>query len=280
MILTSLFLLTRLLYIVCPGKSSDIHKFGFAGIIYECSKNVKNYRGDGMLFGMVGISLCGFLFLYLKVMGTGAFPEPLDRDRETELFARCRQGDSEARRELIEHNLRLVAHIIKKNYTSCKDQEDLLSVGTIGLIKAIDTFNPDNGTRFATYAGKCMQNEILMYFRSRKRVSCEASINDAIEFDKDGNPMTYLDILCVDDDIIDKIDIKCKGELAMKGIRVCLTARERDIIIARYGLSGEKPITQREVAKNLGISRSYVSRLEKSAIEKLREFMERPGNFL
>ena len=232
-------------------------------------KVIATAGGEAMQYNRVEI--CGVNTAKLKV---------LKEKEKMELLKEMSEGSSKAREDLIQGNLRLVLSVVQRFTNRGENPDDLFQVGCIGLIKAIDTFNPDNGTRFATYAGKCMQNEILMYFRSRKRVSCEASINDAIEFDKDGNPMTYLDILCVDDDIIDKIDIKCKGELAIKGIRVCLTARERDIIIARYGLSGEKPITQREVAKNLGISRSYVSRLEKSAIEKLREFMERPGNFL
>lgn len=233
-----------------------------------------------MLFEPIGITLTGFVFLYLKVMGSNAFPPPLPPDKEKELFIRCHEGDSEARSELIEHNLRLVAHIIKKYYTGCKDQEDLLSIGTIGLIKAIDTFNPDNGTKFATYAGKCLQNEILMHFRSQKKLMSETSINDAIEYDKDGNPLTYMDIICVEDDIIDKIELKSKSELAFKAIKVCLSSRERDIIIMRYGLAGKPPETQREVAKKLGISRSYVSRLEKSAIEKIYDFMQKPCNFI
>ncbi|MPN05410.1 RNA polymerase sigma-28 factor [bioreactor metagenome] len=171
---------------------------------------------------------------------------------------------------MIEHNLRLVAHIIKKYYTSYKDQEDLISIGTIGLIKAIDTYDPENGTKFATYAGKCLQNEILMYFRSQKRLSAETSINDAIEFDKDGNPLTYLDIMYVEDDYAELVDMKTKVDQVKKIIVTDLDEREKNIIIMRYGLSGCRPVTQREAAEKLHISRSYVSRIEKAALEKIR----------
>ncbi len=218
--------------------------------------------------------LNGFYFLYLRVMSGGMFPPVLSAKEEAEYFRRCKEGDEEARSILIEHNLRLVAHIIKKYYTAYKEQEDLMSVGTIGLIKAIDTFDASNGTRFATYAGKCLQNEILMYFRSQKKISCETSINEALEFDKDGNPLTYLDIIAVDDDMVEKLDIKMKSELARRAIEECLTERERAIIDMRYGLTRPgKPLPQREIAEKLEISRSYVSRIEKSALDKIREYM-------
>ena len=148
--------------------------------------------------------------------------------------------------------------------------DDLFQVGCIGLIKAIDSFNPQNGTRFATYAGKCLQNEILMYFRSLKKLSVETSLSDAVETDKDGNPLTYMDIVSIDDDIAEKIELKINTEKLLFGIDTKLDKREKQIIILRYGLGFSKPKTQREVAQKLGISRSYVSRIEKSAIEKLR----------
>jgi len=228
----------------------------------------------------LGILLSNFIFVFLKVLKNNAFPPPLPPEREKELFVLCKQGDENARKLLIEHNLRLVAHIIKKYYTTYKEQDELISIGTIGLIKAIDTYNIDNGTKFTTYAGKCLQNEILMYFRSQKKISCETSINEAIEYDKDGNPLTYMDIMSIDDTIVDTIDIKDKSILALKGIKDTLTDREREIIILRYGLNRKKPITQREVAIKLGISRSYVSRIEKSAIEKIREYMNKHNNFI
>lgn len=211
--------------------------------------------------------------LLLRTGDTHTFPPPLSKEEEHELFVKTRKGDSAARNKLIEHNLRLVAHIVKKYYTSAKDQDDLISVGTIGLIKAIDSFNINNGARFATYAGKCLQNEILMYFRSQKKHSSVTSINDPVDVDKDGNPLTYLEIIAEPDDIVDSIDRKIKIEKITKAINLVLTDRERKIMILRYGLGKSgKHYAQRDVAKILGISRSYVSRLEKSAIEKIREY--------
>lgn len=211
------------------------------------------------------------LFLFLKLSGNPSFPPPLPKEKEMEYFKKCKEGDSEARKILIEHNLRLVAHIAKKYYYSGCDNDDLISIGTIGLIKAIDSFNPDSGTRFATYAGKCLQNEILMYFRAQKKQALESSLSDTVETDKDGNPLTYMDIISSDDDITEKIDMKLKVEKLIKGINENLLPVEKQIIILRYGLGYTKPITQREVAEKLGISRSYVSRLESGAIIKLRK---------
>ena len=211
------------------------------------------------------------LFLFLKLSGNASFPPPLSKEKESEYFKRCKAGDKEARNILIERNMRLVAHIAKKYYYSGCDNDDLISIGTIGLIKAIDSYNPDSGTRFATYAGKCLQNEILMYFRSQKKQALESSLNDAVETDKDGNPLTYMDIISSDDDITEQIDLKIKVEKLMKGINENLLPIEKQIIILRYGLGFTKPITQREVADKLGISRSYVSRLESGAIKKLRD---------
>lgn len=213
-------------------------------------------------------------FMFLRVSGSYSFPPPLSREEERECFEKCKKGDAAARAKLIEHNLRLVAHIVKKYYTTNRDQDDLISIGTIGLIKAIDSFDPDNGTRFATYAGKCLQNEILMHFRTQKRQSCETSIDDAVDIDKDGNPLTYLDVICVDDDIVDRLDLKFKSELVEKAINEKLTERERQIIVMRHGLGANgKCYTQREVAKIMEISRSYVSRLEKGALAKLCRYI-------
>lgn len=213
-------------------------------------------------------------FMFLRVSGSYSFPPPLSREEEREYFEKCKNGDSEARAKLIEHNLRLVAHIVKKYYTTNRDQDDLISIGTIGLIKAIDSFDPENGTRFATYAGKCLQNEILMHFRAQKRQNCETSIEDAVDVDKDGNPLTYLDIICVEDDIVERLDIKFKSELVTKAIKEKLTDRERKIIIMRHGLSEDgKCYTQREVAAIMNISRSYVSRLEKGALAKMCRYI-------
>lgn len=213
----------------------------------------------------------GVLCLFLKISSNSAFPSPLDKKEEDECFRKAKNGDENARNKLIEHNLRLVAHIAKKYASSGVEQDDLISVGSIGLIKAIDSFNPDSGTRFATYAGKCLQNEILMYFRAQKKLSSEILLSDTVDSDKDGNPLTYMDIVYCDDNIIEEIDLKMNSKKLLKAVDTVLDERERDIIVLRYGLHGVKPITQREIAHKLKISRSYVSRLEKSAIEKLRE---------
>ncbi len=215
--------------------------------------------------------LSGMLFFFLRLSSGANFPPPLTKDQERDYFEKFKNGDMNARNVLIERNLRLVAHIAKKYYSTTCDTDDLISIGTIGLIKAIDSFNPDSGTRFATYAGKCLQNEILMYFRAQKKQALESSLSDPVETDKDGNPLTYMDIISVEDDIADKIDLKIKIENMMHGIETLLSPVEKQILVLRYGLYGTKPITQREVAEKLGISRSYVSRLETKAVEKLRE---------
>lgn len=209
--------------------------------------------------------------LFLKVSGTGSFPPPLSHAKERECFIKARGGDREAREALIEHNLRLVAHIVKKYYPTCRNQDDLVSIGTVGLIKAIDSFDITNGARFATYASRCLQNEILMYFRSQKKTACEVSINETIDIDKDGNPLTYIDVISCDDTIAEDIDLRLNSKKAIDLINTVLTDRERQIIVLRYGLNNRKPVTQREIAAAFGISRSYVSRIEKSAIDKLRD---------
>lgn len=221
------------------------------------------------MFGILSFLMNNFLYLFLKVSYTQSFPPPLSREEEAACFRRMAEGDKKAREKLIEHNLRLVAHIVKKYYTSETEQEDLISIGTIGLIKAIDSFNPKNGTRFATYAGKCLQNEILMYFRSQKKTACEVSINEAIDTDKEGNPLTYGDIISVEDTIAEDLDIALRSEAAKKVILSRLDARARKIICMRYGLFGRDALTQREVAERMGISRSYVSRIEKAALAEI-----------
>ena len=221
------------------------------------------------LLGLISKCYC----LILRTSDTHSFPPPLPKEEERELFRKSRAGDAAARNRLIEHNLRLVAHIVKKYYTSSRDQDDLISVGTIGLIKAIDSFDAENGARFATYAGKCLQNEILMYFRAQKKHAGVMSVNDSVDIDKDGNPLTYLEIIAAPDDIVDTIDRKLRLEKIERAIQTVLTERERRIMVLRYGLSKSgKSYAQRDVAKMLNISRSYVSRLEKSAIEKIRSY--------
>lgn len=221
-----------------------------------------------------------FTFLFLRTGSSASFPPPLSQEAESKLFDKMKNGDAEARNELIIRNMRLVAHIIKKYYTNYDEQEDLISIGTIGLIKAIDTYDTKNGTKFATYAGKCLQNEILMHFRAQKKLACESSIDDTIEMDKDGNPLTYIDIISVDDNIIEQIDLKSKKEMIEYAVKNLLDKREKAIIELRYGLSNKKPLPQREVAVKLGISRSYVSRIEKAALEKIHSYLILPKNYI
>ena len=200
-----------------------------------------------------------------------SFPPPLSAEKEREYFALAAKGDEKAREELIVHNLRLVSHIVRKYYASNPNQEDLISIGTIGLVKAVDSFNCQNGARFATYAAKCIQNEILMHFRARKKLANEVSINETIDVDRDGNPLTYIDVIGCDECISDEIERKIQIERALKYVSALLSERERQIIIMRYGLYGRRALTQKETADKLGISRSYVSRIEKGALEKLRD---------
>ena len=213
--------------------------------------------------------LIKFLFLFLRVNGANSFPEPLSTEEENKYFMLLMEGDQKAREKLILHNLRLVAHIVKKYYSSVKEQDDIISIGTIGLIKAIDSFKAEKGARFATYAGKCIQNEILMHFRAQKKLTNETSMNDSIDVDKDGNPLTYMEILSEDDNVLETIDKSIKLSVMTKAIENALDQREREIIEKRYGLKGGGELPQREVAKQLGISRSYVSRIEKTALEKI-----------
>lgn len=221
--------------------------------------------------------LSGIVYLLLHVTGGGAFPKALSAAEEKKCLEEMAQGSAAARQKLIEHNLRLVAHIIKKYYTSQNDQEDLISIGTIGLIKAVDTFNAEKGIRFSSYASRCIENEILMFFRSGKKSAQDVSINEPIDTDKDGNTLTLMDTMAVDDTIIDSIDIKMKSEKLYGFLDRSLTQREREIICMRYGLEGRRPLPQRVVAKKLGISRSYVSRIEKKALQKLRAEFEKEG---
>lgn len=210
-----------------------------------------------------------YIYLLLGVSNGQCFPPPLSKEEEKECFTKMSNGDFDSRNKLIEHNLRLVAHLVRKYYSTQKNPEDLISIGSIGLIKAIDSFKYENGAKFATYAAKCIQNEILMYFRSQKKLQCEISINETIDIDRDGNPLTYIDIISLDDTIADDIDKRLHEKRAIELINKILTTRERQIIILRYGLLGGEPLTQREVAKKLGISRSYVSRIEKSVLQKI-----------
>ena len=216
-----------------------------------------------------------FFYFMLGISSSQSFPPPLSAEKETEYFLMMENGDDKAREELIVHNLRLVSHIVRKYYASSPNQEDLVSIGTIGLIKAVDSFNAQNGARFATYAAKCIQNEILMHFRSRKKLANEISINETIDVDRDGNPLTYIDVIGCDECISDDIDRKIQIERALKYVNSILTDRERQVIILRYGLYGRNPLTQKQTAVKMGISRSYISRIEKSALSKLQNAFKR-----
>lgn len=207
----------------------------------------------------------------LHIGSPTVFPHPLSQSEERELLEKMRNGDEKAKAKLIEHNLRLVAHIIKKYYASCSDQEDLISIGTIGLIKAVNSFDDSKGTRLATYAARCIENEILMYFRSQKKNSVVVSINEPIETDSEGNPLTLMDVIFADDTIADDIDLKIKSEKLYILVEKIKDEREKEIIIRRYGLYNTEPLTQKEIAKQLKISRSYVSRIEKKVLEDLRK---------
>ena len=226
-----------------------------------------------MISALVAMIL-GAVHLLLGIGTPAKFPPPLDPREEHEAFLAKMQGDEKAREKLILHNLRLVAHIVRKYYSAAKNAEDLVSIGTIGLIKAVDSFNPTNGARFATYAAKCIQNEILMHFRAQKKHTAEVSINETIDIDRDGNPLTYMDVIATEDNMDEEIDLRIKSSQVRHLVDTVLGTREKEIITLRYGLDGTPPLTQREVAARLGISRSYVSRIEKSALDTLREYCE------
>jgi RNA polymerase sporulation-specific sigma factor len=214
--------------------------------------------------------LSNFYYLALHVTGAGSFPAPLSSKRETELLEKSRAGDLDARNKLIEHNLRLVAHIVKKYYATGSNQDDLISIGTIGLIKAVSTFKSDKNIRLATYAARCIENEILMYFRNQKKSAQDVYISDPIDTDKEGNALTLIDVIANDSDIVEELDVQMKIEKLRQIIEKVLDERELEIIELRYGLNNKPELTQREIAKKLNISRSYVSRIEKSALEKLK----------
>lgn len=215
--------------------------------------------------------LTNFIHLILGINTPQKFPPPLPPEVESKYFLQMEQGDTSSRKELILHNLRLVSHIVKKYYASAKNQEDLVSIGTIGLIKAVDTFRISNGTKFATYAARCIQNEILMHFRSQKKLATEISLNETIDVDRDGNPLTYIDVISCDESLTTEIERKLSSDRALRYVQTVLNERERQIIVMRYGLFHTRAMTQREIAEKLKISRSYVSRIEKSALEKLQE---------
>ena len=215
-------------------------------------------------------------FLTLRLgPGAGSFPRPLNAQEERDAVeAWVQRGDLEARNKLVEHNLRLVAHIVKKYYAQTSDQEDLISIGTIGLIKGISTYRPEKNVRLATYASRCIENEILMFFRSQRKSASDLSLSDVVDSDGEGNSLPLMDTLAEERDMAEEISNSELGVQARACVDRVLDDREAEIIRLRYGLSGEKPLTQRQVALVSGISRSYVSRIEKKAIEKLRAALD------
>ncbi len=225
------------------------------------------------------INLIKSALFFTGSYSNNVFPDPLSQEEEEKCIEEMLQGNKDARNKLIEHNLRLVAHIVKKFDSKDISSDDLISIGTIGLIKGIDTFKNNKKTKITTYAARCIQNEILMYFRSNKNINNVVSLNDSIGYDKEGNEINLIDILKDDGpDILDEIHIKDNIELLNKYLNL-LNKREKEIIIKRYGLNNEKEKTQKEIAKELKISRSYVSRIEKRALTKmLREFLKSKNN--
>ncbi|MCM1335025.1 MAG: RNA polymerase sporulation sigma factor SigK [Bacteroides sp.] len=236
------------------------------------------------MLDVIETAIRSLLFFALRLDG-GSYPRRLTKKEERELLLRIAEGDEGARNSLIEHNLRLVAYIVNKHYGDSREQEDLVSIGTIGLIKAAETFNPEKAISFSTYASTCIQNQIKMYFRKTKHKSAEVYMNEPIDTDKNGNEITIADIFKDDTCVDDEVDLKINMEKLYRYVNSVLDDRERLIVSRRYGLTGadgtvSRPLAQREVARLLGISRSYVSRIEKRALEKLKaefEKSEKPG---
>lgn len=211
---------------------------------------------------------------YPLQLSPGSFPRALTKQEEADYLAKARQGDLEARNKLIEHNLRLVAHITKKYYAQTADRDDLISIGTVGLIKGITTFDPAKGARLATYAARCIENEILMHFRSLRKTAQDVSLSDYIETGADGSALSLIDVVGLEKDMSEELAGRETVGQLRQAVRTCLTEQEQQVIELRYGLNGFPPKRQREVAQLTGISRSYVSRIEKRALEKLRRALE------
>lgn len=228
-----------------------------------------------VLLSFIGSNILCFI---LHIQSGSCFPKPLSAKQEREYLEKAANGDLDARGVLIERNLRLVSHICKKYYAKTNDTDDLISIGTIGLIKAVDSFDYSKGTRFSTYASRCVENEILMYFRSLKKQNNEMFFGDAIETDKQGNPLTIEDIISDDTDIVEELEQKRRWSIIRSFIEDMEDKREKEILVLRYGLNNKKPLTQREVAQRLNISRSYVSRIEKKVLSDLADKFEKYDN--
>lgn len=222
------------------------------------------------MFELLSFVFQNLTFFALHLKNMNSFPKPLSSKKERELLEKMHKGDKAARNSLIEHNLRLVSHIVKKYYSEYDEQEDLISLGTVGLIKGIDSFDIEKGARLVTYAARCIENEILMYFRAKKKDANLVSVNEPIDSDGEGNPLTLIDVIYTEDTISDDIDLKNKVRRLYELVEAISDEREREIIIQRYGLYNTKAYTQREIADKMNISRSYVSRIEKRVIEDLK----------
>ncbi len=232
-----------------------------------------------MFFEFINFLVHKLLFFCGSIKGD-CFPKPLSQEEEKECLRRYREfGDKQAKEKLIKHNLRLVAHVVKK-YQGAGESDDLISTGTIGLIKAINTYNPDKNTLLATYTAKCIENEILMVIRANKKHAKNLSLSDSVGKDKDGNDLTLMDLIPDDSEpLVNQVEIKTQNKKFLAIVKRCLTSREYTVIRLRYGLEGALPLPQREVARLLKISRSYISRIEKKSIEKIREEIKKAGAF-
>ena len=209
-------------------------------------------------------------------LSTGSFPRPLNQQEEQLYLERAAKGDVEARNILIERNLRLVAHIMKKYYAAESDQEDLISIGTIGLIKAVNSYRMDKNIKLATYASRCIENEILMYFRAGRKRAQDVSLSELIETGAEGGgALSFEDVVAGEEDLLEELHARESARLLRRAVERCLSDQEKEVVCMRYGLFGQPPRRQREVAERLGISRSYVSRIEKRALERLRAELER-----
>ena len=227
-----------------------------------------------MLSAIFSFFSAHILYLILHIQNQTSFPKPLSSKEERYYLEQLAQGDKNARGVLIERNLRLVSHIVKKYYSKTNDTDDLVSIGTIGLIKAVDSFDYTKGTRFSTYASRCIENEILMHFRALKKTGGDVLLGDAIDIDKDGNPLTIEDTIADDTDLSEELEMKTRWSQVKSYIENMNDERAREIIILRYGLNNKKPLTQREVAERLNISRSYVSRIEKKTLSDIRKSLK------
>lgn len=250
------------------GVAGSVSSPGFALFVQVMSEYAVA-GGEPMLESAL-LLLMNSLLLMLRIVPGESFAKPLSREDEQKYLELWAAGDIDARNKLVEHNMRLVSHIMKKYFTQTDDVDDLISIGTIGLIKGVNTYRPDRGVRLATYASRCIENEILMHFRSVKKSMSDVSLSEALDVDSDGDGLSILDVLACEEDMAEQIGSRELCRELGRCIDECLTEREAKIVRLRYGLAGTQPMPQRDVAKLCGISRSYVSRIEKRALEKLR----------